>query len=139
RIIYRVAVTLIQDEKESDLKFIDFSNKESLTNWASDILCKLVYSNNTNVFHSHVKKRFSTYLEHDINSVSSIESKDAHSSFKIAGNTVHLFNAYELLSKYRLIEDLYNAIDDDALYEINKSFKNSISFLKKKKKVGGVF
>nr|SHO06432.1 Putative uncharacterized protein [Moritella viscosa]SHO14279.1 Putative uncharacterized protein [Moritella viscosa] len=38
-----------------------------------------------------------------------------------------------------MIEDLYNAIDDDALYEINKSFKNSISFLKKKKKVGGVF
>lgn len=131
--------TSTKEQSNSKLKFVCFASRESLSNWASELFCKFTFTSERHEFHNRIEKEFALCIAKNVNDLATIDVKEAHDTFKIEKQRFYVFNSHQLLSKYKLVDHLYKSIDNDALYNISKSYSNAVTFVEKKKNVGGVF
>lgn len=132
----------INDEEylKKNFKFLGFSTQEKLNSWAADLYCRFsMTEEDNNAFHKAMEKEFSSYFNSDFNSLGDIIINNDSSPLKEGKFLFYIFNAYDSLRKYRLIEKMYKSLNEDSVYELDREYKAAVLFIEKKKKIGGVF
>ncbi|WP_147302687.1 NACHT domain-containing protein [Thalassotalea euphylliae] len=132
-------IFLEDKEKGEDLKFLLLATKEYVSNWASDLICKFELDFEQNSFRRSIEKTVKQNFTNGQKLAKYVDKKKISETFKVNSVTFFIFQAHEFLSDANFIDQLYESIDDDALYDLIKGLNNSLNFIKSKKDIGNVF
>lgn len=132
-------IALFTEGNSRKVNFVCFITREVLASWAADQLCRFDIMKDNHEFQNKIGQEFSECFSDNFNSLADIDLSTAYDKFSSNSQNFYMFNAHALMLNYELIDRLYSSLEGAAQYELNKLFKDAVSFVNQKRNIGGVF